>query len=141
MKLASFFTKITANDGSERTICTDDAPEWLTEAIEDAHQGDLPNDWIYDECRAACEAIDEGSLTDDDSVHEHADCRVEIYTKPLFQWAADMCLSSTYSHAEEEANDIIDHNADGDTVKRFTAIQYCAIATIARVILSAHQLT
>lgn len=109
----------------------EDAPEWLKEAVRKAHQGTFPNDWIFAECRAAVEAFDEGALTDsedDDDVHAHADGHVEPYTKNLFQWAADLCLTETFSNAEQEANDM---GMAAGFRHQLAYIQYAAIRHIA----------
>ena len=132
-KLGSFFVTGKRNNGETFVSLKDERPEWLHDAVHTAHGSDLPNDWIYRECEAACDAIDEGSLTDDDSVHEYADSRVDIYTRDLYQWAADMCLSDTYAGAESEAGDFL--GEESDTIKRLSAIQYCAIGAIARIIM------
>lgn len=135
MKIGSFFEKKTRDDGSVFVTLADNRPDWLYDAVYDAHQGDPPCDWIYAECEAAADAIDDESLTDEDDLHEHADSRVDIYTKELFRWQADMCLTSTYSYAEERASEL--GTETKDMVKAVMALQYCAIETIANTILQA----
>lgn len=137
MKIAQFFKVGTRDDGSRFVSLADDRPEWLYDAVYEAHQGDAPNDWIWSECSAVADAIDEGSISSEDDLHEFADGRVDIYTKDLFQWQADMCLSSTYSYAEERANEL--GTETSDMVKAVSAIQFCAIESIARTIFSAWQ--
>lgn len=131
---ASHFTTGTRESGKTFTKLTDDAPEWLKTAVREAHQGTLPNDWIYAECRAAVEAVDSGALDvedeDDDDVHNHADAQVDVYTQELFQWAADFCLTDTFSAAEEEAENM-GYGEDDDVSKRLAAIQYAALRHIA----------
>lgn len=123
-----------ANDNPRKVwTLTDEAPEWLQDAVYEAHQGTLPCDWIYEECKAAFDA----ELEDEDAVHEHADSRVDIYTKNLAQWYADMCLTSTYGYAEDEAKDM--GCADGDINRQLMAIQYCAIRFIASTIMQARE--
>jgi hypothetical protein len=133
--LAKHFEKKTRDSGESFFTLADDAPEWLCDAVRDAHQGTLPNDWIYSECRAAVEAFDEGTLDDEDAIHEHADNQVDVYTRELYRWAADMCLTDTWAEAEEEAKDLGDRLED--TEKRLAVIQYCAIARIAGTMLNA----
>ena len=133
-KLGSYFVKGKRNNGETFVTCTDDRPEWLHDAIHEAHGSDLPDDWVYAECEAACDAIDDGSLTGDDSVHEFADARVDVYTRDLYRWAADKCLSDTYASAESDASDC---GMPDETEKRIAIIQYHAIARIARTILAA----
>lgn len=125
-KLADYWT----NDNPRGCWCLkDDAPQWLLDAVRDACRGDF-NDWLWDECRAACLAIDDGALTPDET-HSHADSQVDIYTQDLFAWAADMCLTSTWSEAEEQAEDF------GVMTAKLQAIQYYAIDYIANVIVNA----
>jgi hypothetical protein len=137
VKLGSFFVTGKRNDGTPFVSLKDERPEWLHDAVHAAHGSDMPNDWIYSECAQACHAIDEESLTDDDSLFEHADSRVDIYTRDLYQWAADMCLSDTFAGAESEAADVL--GEESDTVKRLSAIQCFAIQSIARIMLEAAQ--
>jgi hypothetical protein len=144
-RLGSYFKKLNrAPEGcaSRAVTTTDDRPEWLQEAIREAHVSDLPRDWIYQECEAVCDAIDEGSLKDEvlgyqeDAIHEYADSRVDIYTKDRYEWAADMCLTGTYAEAESEWNDGGQVGAT-DTTEKLGALQYYACARIARIILEA----
>lgn len=109
-------------------------PDWLQDAVRQAHRGTLPNDWIYQECRAAVEAFDAGNLTDEDSAHEYTDIRVDPMTKSLFQWAADFCLTETWSSAHEEARDM---GMPDDIEKQIAAVQYAAILHIAETMLEA----
>lgn len=138
MKLGSFFKKLDRKPegcASRAVTLKTKHPEWLQAAIRDAHRGTLPNDWIYEECQAACDAIDEGSLTDDDSLHEHSDGRVDVYTQARFEWQAQFCLTETYSEAEAEASEL--WAEDSAMEAKVGTIQYCAIQYIAHVILQA----
>jgi hypothetical protein len=119
----------------------EERPEWLHEAVREAHFGDLPNDWIYSTCEAVCDAFDAGDFGTDedeehDAVHSFADSQVDVYTKDVFQWAADFCLSTTYSNAEEAAKDMGSDLAQG-LEKAIQSIQFCAIEAITRIILDA----
>jgi hypothetical protein len=128
-------TRTEPDHGGDRLFITltDDAPEWLKEAVRVAHQGTLPNDWIYVECQAAVLAFDEGSLDDsedDGCLHEYTDIRIDTATKDLYQWAADLCLTGTFATAEEEATDM-GMLEEKETVKRIMRVQYAAIRDIA----------
>ena len=128
---ASHFITKTRENGKTFVTLADDRPDWLQEAVREAHQGTLPSDWIYAECKAAAEAFDEGVLDnceDDDSVHEYVDGRVDVYTQALYQWAADFCTTETFSAAEQEAKDM---GLPEETEKRIACIQYAAIRHIA----------
>lgn len=124
------FIKDTRNDGTTFYTLSADAPEGLLDAVGEAHGDTTPNDWIWEECAAAWNADED--LTDSDALHEYADGRVDIYTKAIYQWGADMCLTDTYSNAESEADD---SGAEcTDVEKRFQVIQYYAIMRVASVI-------
>jgi hypothetical protein len=123
----------------------DGHPKWLQEAIREAHRGLLPDDWIYGECAAVCEAVDAGDLAaPDESGDLDGDCldaldsfvegRVDIYTKEIFAWAHRMCLTDLFAEAEERARD--GGLEEGvDTAKRLSAIQACAIYIVAETML------
>lgn len=137
MKLADCFTR----DNPRKVISLKEEfhDSWLRDAIYEAHGGLLPDDWVYEECFAACEAIDEENLSAaDGSVHEYADARVDVYTSVLFHWAADHCTSNVFANAEAEAEDLGVKDAE-DTNARLGLIQFCAIARIAQTMLDAYE--
>lgn len=113
------------------------APAWVFDAVRKAHQGALPCDWVFDECRAAAEAIDDREDVTGEWITEHADTRVEVYTKLLFQWATDFCLTELFADAEERANDLGDAGEKIAIEKRLSMIQFCAIDAISRTMLEA----
>jgi hypothetical protein len=121
-------TQASTDDGEPYTTLAETRPDWLLGTVREAHQGTLPSGWIYEECRAAVEAFDAGDLDDSDSVHEHADGRVDVYTRALYQWAADFCTTETFAAAEQEARDM---GLPEETEKRIACIQYAAIRHIA----------
>ena len=132
MRSSPFETK--TRDAGERFVTlTDDAPEWLQEAVRLAHHDTMPHDWVYAECEAAYDAYQDQEGRPDD--HEHTDGRVDVYTKELYAWAADMCLTDLYSEAESRANEL--GTKCEDTSQRLASIQYCAIELIATVIFDA----
>lgn len=135
MKLYSYFVRDTRDNGDTFTKLVDDAPEWLVEAVREAHDDTLPNDWVYETCANACAEIDDGRLTDD-TVGEFADGEVDSYTQSLFRWAAEFCLSDLYSEAEERAEEF-GGDASQSVCDRLGVIQYCAIERIATTILAA----
>ena len=133
-KASEWFKTETRGEGdkAEKFICLDEgAPQWLKDAVYGAHDSASPSDWVYEECKYACIAVEDG---DDD--HEHADGRVDIYTGVLFQWAADFCGTSLFAGAEDEAREMGDGNFEHveDALKR---IQYCAILSIMAAMKSA----
>lgn len=133
-----FTTSSRARDagGGTFTSLRDDRPEWLQDAVYQAHQDRLPCDWVYAECRSAVQAWDEGLLVSDgDGFSEHADSSVDVYTGRLYGWASDFRLSDLFANAESEAFDLLSPEADTD--KRLAVIQYCAIEAIARTMAAA----
>jgi hypothetical protein len=139
VKLGSFFVTGKRNDGTPFVSLKDERPEWLHDAVHAAHGSDMPNDWIYRECEAACDAIDEGRFNGrywQDNVSEHADGRVDVYTRKLYQWAADFCLSDTFAEAQSRADEF-GSPSDASQEKRIAIIQYCAIERIANVMIEA----
>lgn len=144
-KLTSYFELKNRDQGSSFWTLTDDRPEWLLDAVREAHHGALPSDWVYAEARAVCEAIDCEDLDFDgraweDSLHEYVDARVDIYTSDVFQWAAELANSSLFADAEERANDVGVEGAfkEGGVVKVLQVIQYHAIESIAQAICEAY---
>lgn len=133
--LADWFEPIEGRDGA--WTLREGRPDWMQEAVREAHANDAPGDWIYAECRAAFQSIDDGSLTDDDSLHQYADGRVDVYTKELYQWATDHCLGDLYAQAKEESEELLSDTKDPEKI--FSAIQYSAIRFIATTILEAYQ--
>ena len=124
---SSFFVSAKRDNGDTFYTLSPNRPEWLQDAVYEAHHGTLPNDWIYEECYRACQSIDDQELADEDSVFSYVDSRVDVYTKALYQWAADFCLTDTFAEAEAEAQDM---GFPEETEKRIAAIQYAAIRHI-----------
>jgi hypothetical protein len=133
LAISDYFVSGTRDNGETFVTLRDDRPEWLQDAVRDAHRGTLPNDWTYAECLAAVEAYDESAIADDE-MHDHVDARVDVYTKDLYQWAAAMCLTDTWSEAEAEARET---GMPEETERRIACIQYHAIRYIAEVMRSA----
>lgn len=135
-KFGSFFQTITLADGSGRVTFTDEIPEWLKDACREAMRNDM-TDWLYETCESICDAFDRGDLTTDcDSLNEFADNNVEVYTKALFQWATDHCLTNTFAEATERANDL-GAAAEATIEDRLKTVQYCAIDAMAQTLLNA----
>lgn len=114
----------------------DDAPEWLREAVYDAHNDEMPNDWVYDHLDTFARHIDSLDADADleDISHEMADGNVDIYTHDLNRWYADnLGRSEWVEQAREEG--LID--ADADITARFSAGQYLQLRFIADTLVQA----
>lgn len=132
------FVKFFTTAKSGHVTLTDNAPEWLRDAVYDAHGDMLPNDWVFDICMDAVSSYDSGDLTEE-SVFSWADSRVDVYTKELFQWAADFCLSGLYSDAESKVRDDCSSRRDGwlNPSDAFMRIQCYVLESIAQTMLAA----
>ena len=132
--MKAFETRKRAN-GETFVTLGDDAPEWVRDAVYEAHGGDMPDDWTLAECSAAFDACESGELADEDAIHAYAEGRVDVYTAALYRWAADHCLGDVFGRADDEADETGPYKT---TVDRLTAVQYHAIASIARTIRDAY---
>lgn len=146
MKYAEFFEKKVRGNGEgvgeAFVTLKEDAPGWFRDAVYEAHGGMFPNDWVYAECFAACEAIDDGVFTPGPDIEDdmegfdgYVDSRVDIYTKDRFQWAADMCLTDLFAEAEERATELCSDATP--LADRLGAVQYAAIERVAHAMLDA----
>lgn len=133
--LPKYFTSRKRANGENYYTLTDDAPEILKSAVRNAHFGDLPNDWVYDVAAEAWQEATRHGLTSED-VPQYADGLVSVYTKEIYQWAADMCLTYTYSAAKDMAEDC--GALTGDPEKQLRAIQYFATEAIVQAMVDAH---
>jgi hypothetical protein len=95
--LGRFFTRDTRDNGETFVKLTDDCPSWLHDAVRDAHDGELPNDWRYETCRFIVSMFDDGySADDDDAAMEIAESLVDVYNYDLARWLADDVSRSAY---------------------------------------------
>lgn len=83
--------EIRARENGETFTCLkDDAPEWVRDAVMEAHDDALPNDWIYAVCRDMSEALAESDSGDMETVYDAAASMTDPYTHKLLIWAADV---------------------------------------------------
>lgn len=130
----NFFRQLDArnpNDPSEPTRWTvsEDAPKWVSTAVRDAHDGDLPRDWIYGIARHFFYECNDPN--DEDFVSGFADRHVDIYTARLARWYADNCLSAVFANAESEAEDCESFGTKRGINDYLRAVQYHAVRSIA----------
>lgn len=90
--LSDAFETRTREDGSAFYCLKNDAPEWVRDAVREAHGGAWPNDWIYQHCAYAADALAELDDSDDpeDFGGDFASQNVEPYTHCLTRWLADV---------------------------------------------------
>jgi hypothetical protein len=85
----AFETRYREN-GEPFACLKDDAPEWCRDAVREAHDDALPNDWIYAACRDMAEALAESDSGDMEAVYDAAAGMTDPYTHQLLKWAADV---------------------------------------------------
>lgn len=85
----SYFTRIRRGEETITTF-TDDRPDWLYDAVYEAHGSMLPDDWKFACCELAVDAIaDAGEDADlDDLAHEFADGQADVYNADRLKWLA-----------------------------------------------------
>lgn len=89
----------TRPDGTSFVRCTDDAPEWVREAVYAAHAGMMPDDTKYSMVRDVADAIAEAleySEDLDDARHERVDGLVPTYNSDRVKWLASHLDRASY---------------------------------------------
>ena len=106
--LALKYLTTRSRDNGSRFICqTDDAPDWMNTLCQEAHSGDLPDDYKYEFIKDALEIIAE---YDEDAYHTKVDESVDISTYKLVQWLGSTANRCVYvDNAVEEFG----HSKDG----------------------------
>lgn len=101
---ASFFVQEKRGDGSSFLRLSDDAPRALRDAVEDCHDGELPNDWRYELALRCAMALAEQPEADLEEISfSVAEQMTEPYTSLLLSWFAE--ISSRLSFAEDAAEE------------------------------------
>jgi hypothetical protein len=86
------FCSATRTDGSVYWLLTGDAPEWLRDAVYQAHDGERPNDWRFETCADIWNILQEALHygTDLDEVcAQAADRLTPVYTSEQLAWFQD----------------------------------------------------
>jgi len=88
--ITRFFERKHRDNGEAFYCLTDNAPDWLTDAVREAHDDEFPNDWRYNICHSIISDLDDATApTDDDDMHESADTLVDIYNSDRLTWLHD----------------------------------------------------
>jgi hypothetical protein len=93
--LLSSLEEAVREDGSQFLRLSDFAPDWGSDVIRDAHNGELPNDSRYALIRDALEALKDGAYEDEEKATEDV-CSISLDLLPcrtadLLAWFADHC--------------------------------------------------
>jgi hypothetical protein len=127
--LAAYFQRRTREDGSTYVTLAEDRPEWLYDAVRDAHDGELPNDWRYQICSAIVDALADGAEPE-----EIADSLVDVYTHDLLAWLSDnVGRADNVNEALEEYIADVDNGID----RIIAAGQYLCIERMVQVLADA----
>lgn len=123
-ELAEAFVEDTRTDGSKFVRLRDGHPEWMRDAVREAHGDWMPNDRHYNAIRAMAEGLSERTFEAEtwdgfdaavcDACHELADSQVDDYTSALLLWLAEApgALDACDEAAEEG---LVDASADMET--------------------------
>lgn len=89
-----FFEVRERASGESFVTLTDDAPDWLRDAVYEAHDDEMPNDWRYQVCADIFESLD---LEPEGDAFELADVLADVYTGDLFSWYGDHLARQGYA--------------------------------------------
>jgi hypothetical protein len=96
-ELAAALVTKDRSDGEKFVTLSDDAADWMTEAIHCAHvaiDDRLPDDWIYASCKRVADELSEIDEPDDDTTYEIADRLTDTATHTLLTWLASHVLNA-----------------------------------------------
>lgn len=137
--LADSFEQRTRDNGETFYCLTDNAPEWMREAMRDAHGDMLPDDTRYRMIRSAVYSLTDYSPDDwEDCLHEMADSLVDVYTADLTAWLASHIQRVSY--CDEAASEYGLESNDGarfDTAQFLMRGQYAEYIEILSALVSA----
>jgi len=95
-------------DGTEFIRLDTDSPEWMQNAVRDAHAGMLPDDTRYSMIRECAGAL--ADLEDWENTHETADGLVDIYNNDRLIWLASSLSRADYCD-EAQSEDYVSESA------------------------------
>jgi hypothetical protein len=134
--VASEFASAFTRENPRNVWCLkDDAPDWMRDAIRDAHSdGRLPDDRIYENCRSMVDSISEIDDPDNVDTVEIADGCVDIYTVALTQRLAQSNLN--VSACDEAVSEGL-CEPDADMCKRMQMGQHILLDRACAALVSA----
>ena len=82
----------------------DQIRESASSALMSAHSEELPNDWRYEVCSLACDAISEAEEAEELSeiISEVAENVTTVYNSQLLSWYAENCTRLSYAEEARE---------------------------------------
>ena len=139
-ELAEAFIEDTRANGSKFVRLRDGRPDWMRDAVHEAHGDAGPNDWHYNACRDIAVYLAEAEMEDtdcepwDDALHCACDSLTDVYTSNLLKWLAE-APGALYA-CDEAAEDAI-VAADTDMESRIRTGQYFWLRAIGRALCAA----
>lgn len=128
-QLFDFFVVPTRDDGGRYYNLTDDRPDWLAEAVQDAHDGEWPNDWRYEICADIIYRLQDDP---DMEPYEIAGELVDIYNADLLGWVSEYMTRIGY--VDEAA---AENGLDGGIIGQISRGQYYCILQMAEILAQA----
>lgn len=100
------FVRVRDNEAAYSPWTKDEVSDFVREM----HEGDLPNDWVFEAIAAVADNLSNYDDPDDDAAYEVADSLVDVYSADLFRWLGDNSrLAERYI---AEATDNFGHHSD-----------------------------
>lgn len=130
MEISEFFVRKTRDDGTEFVSLRDDRPEWLHDAVHEAHGDEFPDDWVYATCSRVAFDIDDGM----DDAHEIADSQTDVYNVSRVAWLAGNWQRASWVDQAREEGILIE---GADLFEQLGIGQYMQIRHIAQTLLDA----
>ena len=129
--MSDYFQRKTRDNGEGFYAFADDRPDWVYDAVMEAHDGEFPDDWRFDICDSLFGEIDEN--TDEDDLHELIDGLVDVYNSDRLKWLADDQSRTAYC---DEA--LREFGGDSkDILEMIGYGQYLCISQMAHIIFQA----
>lgn len=130
--MSGYFQRKTRDNGEAFYTFVDDRPDWVYDAVMEAHDGEMPDDWRYDICDSLFAEIDED--TDEDDLHEIVDGLVDVYNADRTAWLAGNLYRASWVDEAAEEFGIPD---DGGIFGLIGMGQYLCIRQMAQIIFDA----
>lgn len=127
-------------DSREKSIWafSEEAPEWVRSAVEEAHLGSSPCDWVFDICRLFFEFNGSKLMPNaniEDIAYEFAISECDSRAPKLAQWYQEHCCHEFMLCAEEGLEDT---DLSVCTIsEHIKAVQIAAISRIAKTLMEA----
>lgn len=100
-KASTYFVWRKRDNGEDFVSLADGRPDWLQDAVREAHGDMLPDDRIYRLCSEACEAIGDWAGEEDGNIW--AESQVNAYTADRLRWALSHLDRLALAEEEYEA--------------------------------------